>query len=109
VLKRHNWPGNVRELEHVIHHAILMADGDTIWVEHIPSMGLIQAVPPQDADFEERSDNPPELMSLDEMEARHLKRVLRHTNWNKTQAAKILRISRPTLDRKIDKYVLQRE
>ncbi|NUN98851.1 MAG: hypothetical protein HUU16_22080, partial [Candidatus Omnitrophica bacterium] len=41
--------------------------------------------------------------------ARHLRRILKHTNWNKTRAATILKISRPTLDRKIDKYQLKRE
>jgi transcriptional regulator with PAS, ATPase and Fis domain len=108
VLKRHPWPGNVRELEHLIHHAILMADGDTVWVEHIPSTGFFQTTRLEPSG-EDESSPAPELMSLDDVEQRHIRRVLRHTNWNKTQAAKILNVSRPTLDRKIDKYLLKRE
>ncbi len=109
VLKRHTWPGNVRELEHLVHHAILMTEGDTIWVEHIPNAALAQShfLRPRE-EFDPESA-PVELLSLDEMEARHLRRILKHTNWNKTRAATILKISRPTLDRKIDKYQLKRE
>jgi transcriptional regulator with PAS, ATPase and Fis domain len=109
VLRRHPWPGNVRELEHLIHHAILMTEGDTIWVEHLPSTSFVETAFQPRFDEGGGSDIPLELMSLDDIEARHLRRVLKHTNWNKTQAAKILKISRPTLDRKIDKYVLTRE
>lgn len=109
VLKRHTWPGNVRELEHMIHHAVLMTEGDTIWVEHIPTAALTQSNflrRPEESGEEEEGL---ELLSLDDMEARHLKRVLKHTNWNKTKAARVLKVSRPTLDRKIDKYLLKRE
>jgi transcriptional regulator with PAS, ATPase and Fis domain len=108
VLKRHTWPGNIRELEHMIHHAVLMTEGDAIWVEHLPDSALMQT------GFNRRQEDLSEegaleLVSLDEMEARYLKRVLKHANWNKTKTAKILQISRPTLDRKIDKYQLKRE
>jgi len=109
ILKRHSWPGNVRELEHLIHHSILMAEGDTVWVEHIPSAALSQSNFLRSPENEGGEDGPLELLSLDEVEARHLKRVLKHANWNKTRASKILKISRPTLDRKIDKYLLKRE
>jgi transcriptional regulator with PAS, ATPase and Fis domain len=107
ILKRHTWPGNIRELEHLIHHSILMSDGETIWVEHIPSAALTQSLFLRGGD--EMDSGPVEFLSLDEMESHHLKRVLKHTNWNKTKAAKILQVSRPTLDRKIDKYLLKRE
>ena len=109
VLKRHPWPGNIRELEHMIHHAILMTEADTIWVEHIPSTTFAEINLGRPGEDHEGGTSSSDLVSLDEMEARHLRRILRHTNWNKTQAAKILRISRPTLDRKIDKYLLKRE
>lgn len=107
VLKRHSWPGNVRELEHTIHHAVLMAEGDSIWVEHLPG-GAFAEGGGASRDSVDRDDRV-EMISLDEVEARHLRRVLNHLNWNKTQASRVLKISRPTLDRKIDKYRLQRE
>lgn len=109
VLKRHSWPGNIRELEHMIHHSILMTEADTIWVEHLPSAAMTQSNFLRRPDEGGMDDETVDLLSLDEMEARHLKRVLKHTNWNKTKAARVLKISRPTLDRKIDKYLLKRE
>ena len=47
--------------------------------------------------------------SLEEMEKRHIRETLRHTDWNKSKAAEILQIERSTLDRKIKAYGLQRE
>ncbi|MCJ7580780.1 MAG: helix-turn-helix domain-containing protein, partial [Candidatus Aminicenantes bacterium] len=44
------------------------------------------------------------LESLDRLEEDHILRVLRHTNWHKSEAAKILEITRQTLDNKIEKY-----
>jgi transcriptional regulator with PAS, ATPase and Fis domain len=110
VLRRHPWPGNIRELEHMIHHAVLMAEGDTIWVEHLPTTSFMTSIVRAPMEIEEDSDGRPlELLSLEDVESLHLKRVLKHCNWNKTKAAGILKISRPTLDRKIDKFGLKRE
>ena len=50
-------------------------------------------------------DNGP-LLSLEEMEAAHIQRVLNHTRGHKGQTCEILGISRPALDRKISKYGL---
>ncbi|KXK38403.1 MAG: global DNA-binding transcriptional dual regulator Fis [Candidatus Hinthialibacteria bacterium OLB16] len=62
---------------------------------------------PRDGDEEE--DPGSVMIPLDDMEAKHIRRVLNHVGWNKTRAANILKVSRPTLDRKIDKYLLKRE
>ena len=45
-------------------------------------------------------------MSLEEVEKRHILETLKHTDWNKSQAAAILGIERSTLDRKIKAYGL---
>ena len=49
-----------------------------------------------------------EPISLEELEKRHILRALDHTDWNKSQAAAILKIERSTLDRKIKAYELKR-
>ena len=49
-----------------------------------------------------------ELLSLREIERRHIQRVLEATDWNKRRACAILEISRPTLDRKIEEFGLER-
>ncbi|MGB5777090.1 MAG: helix-turn-helix domain-containing protein [Sedimenticolaceae bacterium] len=43
---------------------------------------------------------------MDEVEAAHIQRVLQHTGGHKGKCCEILRISRPALDRKIQKYDL---
>ena len=47
------------------------------------------------------------LLSLDEVEALHIQRVLAATRGHKGHTCDILKISRPALDRKIQKYQLQ--
>ena len=46
-------------------------------------------------------------MSLEELEKRRILLTLEHTDWNKSQAAAILRIERSTLDRKLKKYEVE--
>jgi DNA-binding NtrC family response regulator len=47
-----------------------------------------------------------EWKDLASVEAEYIRHVLEHTCWNKTEASRILSISRPTLDRKIREYRL---
>ena len=107
-LMRHDWPGNVRELHHVIKCAVLMNDSqDMIWLEHIPiDIHLAESARQNDEKTETKSEELLEILSLDEAEKRHILRILEFTRFNKSQAANILKISRPTLDRKIEKYQL---
>lgn len=107
-LMRHDWPGNVRELHHVIKCAVLMNDAqDMIWLEHIPlDIHLAESARKSDDPSETKADELLEILSLDESEKRHILRILEFTRFNKSQAANILKISRPTLDRKIEKYQL---
>ncbi|MBI1388698.1 MAG: AAA domain-containing protein [bacterium] len=107
-LMRHDWPGNVRELHHVIKCAVLMNDSqDMIWLEHIPlDIHLAESARKNEDSSETKADELLEILSLDEAEKRHILRILEFTRFNKSQAANILKISRPTLDRKIEKYQL---
>ena len=112
-LNRHDWPGNVRELLHVIKCAALLVEEDTIWMEHIPLDSQIKITQMSEAGESmgekpiTRSSDLLDLLNLEEVEKRHILRILEYTNWNKSQTAKILQISRPTLDRKIEKYDLR--
>ncbi|MEW6234980.1 MAG: sigma-54 dependent transcriptional regulator [Candidatus Omnitrophota bacterium] len=107
-LMRHDWPGNVRELHHVVKCAVLMNDSqETIWLEHIPlDIHLSESARSAEEKAETKADELLEILSLDEAEKRHILRILEFTRFNKSQAANILKISRPTLDRKIEKYQL---
>jgi DNA-binding NtrC family response regulator len=85
----YSWPGNVRELENVIGHACMMVDGAFIDVGDLtdPLRGMPSAAVGQDES----------LLSLRELQMRHVIRVLALTGGNKLQAAKVLGISRATI------------
>ncbi len=90
VLKRYHWPGNIRELENSIQRAVIMSDGP-IDVKDLPENLKFQIDFP-DADF----------LPLREMEKAYVKKVLLHTDGNKTKAAEILQIDRKTLRDKLN-------
>jgi len=99
LLRNHPWVGNVRELRNVIERAVLVAEGDVLRVEDLS----------EDLRAEETSlpDRPQRaLLTLAELEARHIARVLAHTNGQIGSAAEILGIHRNTLTRKIKEYGL---
>ena len=87
MLSRHYWPGNIRELENVIGNACMMSDGPMIDTCHLPSELLRQ----------DASDSDSSMLSLEEMERSHVRRVLETVGGNKLRAAEILGISRSTL------------
>ena len=99
LLRNHAWVGNVRELRNVIERAVIVASGETLQVEHLPDelRGEEAALPdrPRGA-----------LLTLAELEARHIARILAHTNGQIGAAAEILGIHRNTLTRKMKEYGL---
>jgi Nif-specific regulatory protein len=76
-----------------------MLDAPDIWLSSLEAGGPVPTA--QEAAAYE-------AFSIEEIEKRHILRTLLHTDWNKTQAASILRIERSTLDRKIKAYDLKR-
>ena len=99
----HHWPGNVRELRNVIERAVALGTGPLLDVSDIWLSSLDLGGPPS-----EEPGTPAQLLSLEELEKKHISRILEHTDWNKSQAASILQIERSTLDRKIKLYELKR-
>lgn len=96
VLKQHLWIGNVRELKNVILQAAFGTKGDVI-----TSSGLTFNVSDPE-DYEDiHLKNPSD-------EKRRITDALKRTGWNKTQAAKLLKISRPTLDYKIKQFGIRK-
>jgi DNA-binding NtrC family response regulator len=89
LLGRRDWPGNVRELENVIGKACMMVEGNVIDVKDLPPDLRMAPVLVRDPD-----DN---LLSMEEVQERHLVRVLERLGGDKTRAAEVLGISRSTL------------
>jgi transcriptional regulator with PAS, ATPase and Fis domain len=94
------WPGNIRELESTVARAALSSPGRIIRDSDIEFLHSHTTVP---------SDAARRLPTLAEAEREHIGRVLRATDWNKKEAARLLDISRGTLYRKIVEYELQPE
>ena len=97
LLKNHDWVGNVRELENTLMQAVVLSTDDVLLKENI----LLR----EKNINEEMESNV--LQSLDEIEKKHIKKVLDHFKWDKTKAAAVLKISLPTLYSKIKNYGLE--
>ena len=96
LLERYHWPGNVRELENVIERTVSLAHGPLIMPDDLP-----ETVRKAETAMAGGNES---LLSLDEVEKRHLNRVLRETDGNKVRAAKILGIDRRTLYRMAERF-----
>ncbi len=96
MLMDYSWPGNVKELENSIQHAFLLAEGNEIKREFLPSRILNEVLT-------EKDDG---ITSFEENEKRFLIKTLQKCNWNKLQVAKQLNVSRSTLYSKLKKYNL---
>src|SRR4029077_3829949 len=96
----YDWPGNVRELRNVIERLQILHRGDQVELEHLPlelRTPRRRVVPTESA-----------LVSLAEIERRHVEQVLAATGWNKTHAARILAVDIKTLNKKIKDFSLSR-
>jgi DNA-binding NtrC family response regulator len=88
-LATYPWPGNVRELENVIGNACMMADGNLIDINDLPER--LRKPLNQDGGGNEG------FLSLEEVQRRHVLRVLESVGGNKARAAEVLGIGRATI------------
>jgi DNA-binding NtrC family response regulator len=106
LLANYEFPGNIRELENLIEHAVVLADTNEITEFDLPEFmmrsRLLLPGPVPDG-----SEVPTELITLAEMEEKHIKIALELTNYNYSDASRKLGISRSTLWRKIKDYDIE--
>ncbi len=98
ILIEHSWPGNVRELEHTIERILILEEGDIIRTHDLPSF-----ISRSQVDFQMFTED---ILSLEELEKKYIRFILKKTKGRKTEAAKLLGINRKTLGLKIKKYEL---
>ena len=96
LLTDYDWPGNVRELENVIERALVIGRSPEIVTDDLP--------------FSRQEIGTGKLPnSLKIMERMHIARILEDTQWNISEAARLLEIDRQTLYNKIEKYKIEKE
>ena len=101
-MRKYQWPGNVRELENVVERGVILSRGDEIGLDALPlKISEPNNTPPGGA-------NGP-VISLRESERIQVIRGLKQTRWNKSRTAKLLGVTRKTLDRKIKEFDLKPE
>jgi len=103
-LLEYSWPGNVRELENTIERAMILAQGKRIGVEFLPSEILGQRPPwKKEIWAEEFSIKKANRMLEEDL----IRKALKRTGGNRSQAAKILEISHPSLLSKMKEYSVE--
>ena len=100
-LLEYPWPGNVRELENAIERALVLVEGDVLLPEHFPSeLGQQVGGDATDLPFDGFSLKAAQKL----MEEKLITKALTETGGNRTQAARLLEISHPSLLTKIKAY-----
>ncbi|MCP4446802.1 MAG: sigma-54-dependent Fis family transcriptional regulator [Myxococcales bacterium] len=87
------WQGNTRELENVVERAVVLASSDVLGIDEI-EMRVIGTPKRERAEVDE-------FISIEQLERRHIMRVLEACDGQKTKASSILGINRTTLRKKL--------
>jgi DNA-binding NtrC family response regulator len=98
-LLAYDWPGNVRELENCMQRAVALARTGQIVVDDLPDKIKDYRSNTVTLAFEDSA----ELVTLEELQARYVRRVLAMVGGNKSKAARILGLDRRSLYRRLDR------
>ncbi len=118
LLQDHRWQGNVRELQNTIERAVVICRDQVIMPEHIQlqaelkgDAGKTQASA-QDAQSESVFDIEQlasEELTLEQVEERYIRLILKKYNWRLNETASALGIHRNTLRRKMEQYRISKD
>jgi two-component system response regulator AtoC len=111
ILESYTWPGNIRELENVLERAAIVCDGQSIKIQNLPadllakSSNEIQLTPSMSnlANLNQSHSLPEAIQAV---EIQLISEALKHSNGNKSRAAKLLDISERSLWYKLSRYHL---
>lgn len=98
-ISKYNFPGNTRELKNVIERIILLNDKPMLTESDLPNDFFYNLDP----------ENNSTVNNLQEVEKKHILTIMKATNYNKAEAARILGIGLTTLYRKLNEYGLPAE
>ncbi|MBN2190697.1 MAG: sigma 54-interacting transcriptional regulator [Candidatus Aureabacteria bacterium] len=100
VLQAYRWPGNVRELKNVIEKTMILGKNDPIMPNDLPYEILRGSAT-------KTIDTSSAMLSLKDIEKKHILRTLELTGWNKKKTSEMLGIDRTTLYKKIQVYRIE--
>ena len=117
ILHQYSWPGNIRQLENVMERVFNMIESDVIMREHLPSYLIEEDAVPVEHQLKKNNAHEPAALHpasasmhladvREQFEKQTLEDVLANTRGNKSEAARILGITRVALYQKIRKYGL---
>lgn len=105
----YDWPGNVRQLKNIVERSLVLTEDTEVTMDVIPPQ-LLNSNHSQKPHYFSKSYDSSEYIqlpigaSLEEIEKRVINETLNYVSNNKTEAAKILGVSRKTLHNKLDRY-----
>ncbi len=99
-LKSYSWPGNIRELQNTIKRAVILAPGDELTLDFLPS-ALARKGSAGDTSLELES------LTSAELERIHLLRMIEASGGNKREAARRMGVSNKTLYNKLHQYGIE--
>ena len=102
-MRRHDWPGNLRELRNVVERAVVLGNGRRLRLEDLPA--AFHSSPDRPADPGDHDA----LVTLRQAEEQQIREAMRRTTYNRSQAARLLGVTRRTLGYRIRKYGLEDE
>jgi DNA-binding NtrC family response regulator len=107
LLEHYPWPGNIRELENAVVRAVALCGGE-VRPEDLPEQVRRYQVSSQIGEAQPGTDSAESQnerwLTLAEVEADYVKRVLEHTKGNKQAAVRLLNVDRKTVERMIQRY-----
>ena len=105
IFLRYSWPGNIRELENLLVRASVVSRSHILGREDFPD--LLDSEKPSkkvaESDLVDTSVKG-RILTLDEIEEKHIRTTIERVGRNKGEICEALGISRPTLERKLEKY-----
>ncbi|MCK9229762.1 MAG: sigma-54 dependent transcriptional regulator [Syntrophales bacterium] len=100
----YDWPGNIRELENLLVRAAVISKGQILGKNDFPDLLMEKERASGSEPADDGRDEQGRFLTLNEVEERHIRRIVKETTLNKGEICQTLGIARPTFERKLEKY-----